>query len=68
MVCGSRADGREDAVGGSLDFGEDASYQNTAEFVAAVLSVRGIRHLAADCKTIMLKGDSTSALTWADTK
>jgi hypothetical protein len=65
--------GVEVPLGGSavdltpLGFGEDASYQNTAEFIAAVLGMRGLSKLGYEGCPVLLRGDSKSALSWAYT-
>ena len=51
-----------------LGFCDDSAHQNTAEFIAGVMSIRGLMVLCPTCKRVMLRGDSVSALTWADTK
>jgi hypothetical protein len=58
--------------GGSVDisalhFASEASYQNTAEFIAAVLGIRGLRQLRLQPNSVCLRGDSMTALTWAST-
>ena len=58
--------------GGSVDisalhFASEASYQNTAEFIAAVLGIRGLRQLQLQPDSVCLRGDSMTALTWAST-
>jgi hypothetical protein len=64
---------KETLVGGgavdisSLQFASEASYQNTAEFIAAVLGIRGLRQLGLHPKSVCLRGDSMTALTWAST-
>jgi hypothetical protein len=65
------ADGAERMVGGSavtllpFDFGEDSSYQNLAEFMAATLGLLGLLILGIEASCLCLRGDSVSALTWA---
>ena len=59
--------------GGSVDisalhFASEASYQNTAEFIAAVLGIRGLRQLRLQPDSVCLRGDSMTALTWASTR
>lgn len=49
----------------SLNFGEDASFQNTAEYTASLLCARGLTLLGAQGQPVLLRGDSVSALTWA---
>jgi hypothetical protein len=64
--------GREVLIGGGaiditlLNFGSDASYQNTAEFIAAILGIRGLAKLNLKPRKINLRGDSITALTWAE--
>ena len=58
--------------GGSIDisalhFASEASYQNTAEFIAAVSGNRGLRQLQLQPDSVCLRGDSMTALTWAST-
>jgi ribonuclease HI len=65
------ASGDEVLVGGSavdlssLGFGGDASNQNTAEFIAALLGIRGLRKLRIEgpCP-VLFRGDSKTALSW----
>ncbi|KAJ1405073.1 hypothetical protein B484DRAFT_404565, partial [Ochromonadaceae sp. CCMP2298] len=57
-----------------LGFGTDASFQNVAEYIAAIAAVRGAKLLrdrgllidGAPPKGIWLKGDSMTALSWMD--
>ena len=49
----------------SLGFGVDASYQNTAEFIAAALGVRGLAAFGGRNQAIEMRGDSITALTWS---
>lgn len=64
-------DGSETVLGGaaislsSLGFEDDSSFQNTSEFIAIVLCLRVLRAVFPEVKTISLRGDSVSALTWA---
>ena len=51
----------------SLHFDSEASYQNTAEFIAAVLGIRGLKQLGLKPRNVCLRGDSITALTWAST-
>jgi hypothetical protein len=49
----------------SLGFGTDASYQNTAEFIAATLGIRGLTAFPwTPGESVELRGDSITALTW----
>ena len=65
------ADGSEKAAAySSLDitryeFGQDASFQNTAEYIASVLVAWGLELLGASGQPVLLRGDSVSALSWA---
>jgi hypothetical protein len=69
------ATGAEALVGGStvpleqMGFGEDSSFQNTAEFLAIVVGLIGVLRLsrAGERVAVMLRGDSVTALTWAET-
>jgi len=49
----------------SLGFGTDSSFQNTAEFIAAALCVRGVEAMGLQGERLALQGDSMSALSWA---
>lgn len=65
--------GTETLIGGgavdtsSLNFESNAAYQNTAEFIAAVMGIRGLTHLNLKPRSVNLRGDSITALTWAET-
>jgi hypothetical protein len=49
----------------NLGFGTDASYQNTAEFIAATLGIRGLTAFGwTPNESVELRGDSITALTW----
>jgi hypothetical protein len=58
----------------SLKFGTDAGYQNVAEYIAAIATVRGAKMLCdrgltidgARPQGVWLKGDSATALSWMD--
>ena len=52
----------------SLGFGSEAKYQNSAEFLGLVLGIQGLRKLGVTAKSIHLRGDSTTALSWASTE
>jgi hypothetical protein len=52
---------------GVLGFGCDASFQNTSEFIGALLGVRAARICNADMSSLELRGDSVTALQWAQT-
>ena len=59
-------------AGGAIDistlkFESEASFQNTAEFIAAVLGIRGLSQLGQQPESVCLRGDSMTALTWAST-
>jgi hypothetical protein len=47
-----------------LGFGDDSSHQNTAEFIAATVGVLGAIALGFHGASVILRGDSTSALCW----
>lgn len=51
-----------------LDFGNDSSYQNTAEYVGAIVGILGLLKLGVSNEDIELRGDSLSALTWTRTE
>ena len=51
----------------TLQFESEASFQNTAEFIAAVLGIRGLKQLGLQPESVCLRGDSVTALTWAST-
>ena len=58
----------------SLDFGEDSSYQNVSEFIAATMGLVGLRLLlardgsSAPLGNVEMRGDSMAALTWTKTE
>ena len=52
----------------SLGFGKDASFQNTAEFMAAIMSTIGLIRYGGAGQPTLMRGDSKSALSWADKK
>ena len=68
-----RSDVGEVLIGGGavdisiLKFESEASFQNTAEFIAAVLGIRGLEQLGIQPESVCLRGDSITALTWAST-
>lgn len=74
LIWYSREGDAEVAVGvGAADllflgFGEDSSFQNLSEFLGAILAVLG--HIALGCggRSVALRGDSVTALTWAITE
>lgn len=51
-----------------LGFGSDSSFQNTAEYVGAIVGILGLLRLGVSNEDIELRGDSISALTWAKTE
>lgn len=51
---------------GTLGFGEDSSFQNTAEFIGGVVALRGLWMLGMHRDTVLFRGDSISALTWIE--
>ena len=64
-------DGQETVLGGcavslsSLEF-KKPDYQNTAEFIAVILGLVALRRLRRSDSAILFRGDSTTALTWAE--
>jgi hypothetical protein len=66
-----KEDGSEVSMGGGavdlrgLDFGSDASYQNTAEFIAMIMGVLGLLQMGIRDVAIEVRGDSETALSWA---
>jgi hypothetical protein len=52
----------------SLGFNGDSSYQNTSEYIGALIGVIGLVQLGLRGMDIELRGDSMSALTWAETE
>lgn len=50
----------------SLNFKSNPAYQNTAEFIAAILGIRGLQQLKIKPKYVRLRGDSITALKWAE--
>lgn len=54
----------------AMEFGQDASYQNTAEFMAVVISlivlVAVVRPSRSESTSVELRGDSVTALRWAE--
>ena len=69
-----RHNGTEVAMGVSavdlsfLAFGEDSSFQNLSEFIGAILAVIGQIMLGLSGRSLALRGDSVTALTWAITE
>ena len=74
VIWYARDNGTEVAVGVSavdltfLEFGEDSSFQNLAEFIGAILAVMGQIILGLSSRSLALRGDSVTALTWAITE
>jgi hypothetical protein len=52
----------------SLDFADDSTYQNLSEFIGAIVAVAGHAMHGMYGQSIMLRGDSITALTWALTE
>ena len=52
----------------NFGFGSEAKYQNSAEFLGPVLGIEGLRELGVTAKSIHLRGDSITALSWASTE
>ena len=69
-----RVRGTEVCVGGSaidlrfLGFGEDSSYQNLSEYIGGILGLIGLIKLGIKGLNVEMRGDSISALTWAQTE
>lgn len=51
-----------------LDFGDDSSFQNLAEFIGAILAIIGQIMLGFSERSLALRGDSVTALTWGITE
>lgn len=49
-----------------LGFGTDASFQNCAEFITAVVAIRTAHLCGCDVTSLLLRGDSVTALSWAE--
>jgi hypothetical protein len=49
-----------------LKFGCDAQYQNCAEFITAVVGLKIAHQIGLDTSSILLRGDSMTALHWAE--
>jgi hypothetical protein len=64
-------DGSESCVGGgavaitAMRFGDESAFQNTAEFIGAVVGLACALGMGRRGQSIVLRGDSVSALTWA---
>ena len=67
-----RSNSAEVCLGGSavdlrfLEFQEDSSFQNLSEFLGIILGIIGLAKLGYSNADIELRGDSISALTWAE--
>lgn len=74
LIWYDRVDGAEVARGvcavdlSFLNFGDDSSYQNLSEFIGAIVAVVGHVILGNKGRSLALRGDSVSALTWAITE
>ena len=51
-----------------LSFGEDSSFLNLSEFLEAILAILGRITLGYRGRSVALRGDSVTALTWAITE
>jgi hypothetical protein len=66
--------GREVVVGAAamsleeFNFGEDSAWQNAAEFIGATVGLAMALGLGLRDQTVEVRGDSVTALTWADTQ
>jgi hypothetical protein len=66
-----QADGQETKKGGarvslrSLEFKDDSSHQNTAEFIGVILTIVTMVRLGIKVRYVKIRGDSVTALTWA---
>jgi hypothetical protein len=69
-----RSNGAEEFIGVSaidltcLGFGVDSSFQNLSEFIGAIIAVMGQVILGLSGRSLALRGDSVTALTWAITE
>lgn len=74
LIWFTRDSGAEVVVGVSavdlsfLGFGTDSSYQNLSEFIGAILAVLGQLILGLSGRSLALRGDSVTALTWSITE
>lgn len=65
-------DAQEAVLGGSavslrsLNFGEDSSFQNCSEFIGVLIGIIGALQEGWDTSAVWLRGDSTTALAWAE--
>lgn len=71
LIWYRREHGAEVALGVSavnlkfLEFGVDSSFQNLSEFIGAILAVIGQITIGLSGRSIALRGDNITALTWA---
>ena len=71
VIWYARESGKEVVLGvcaaclGFLGFGVDSSNQNLAEYIGAILAVVGQVMLGHSGRSLALRGDSVTALTWA---
>ena len=74
LIWYSRDSGAEVAMGvGAADllflgFGENSSFQNLSKFLGAILAILGQVALGYRGRSVTLRGDSVTALTWAITE
>ena len=74
LIWFARGGGTEVALGvcavdlSFLEFGDDSSYQNLAEFIGAIIAVAGQILLGFSGRSLALRGDSVTANTWAFTE
>ena len=74
LIWFAREGGTEVALGvcavdlSFLEFGDDSSYQNLAEFTGAIIAVAGQIILGLSGRGLALRGDSITANTWAFTE
>jgi hypothetical protein len=69
-----RVDGGEVCLGGAavditvLGFKGDSAFQNLAEYIGALVGILGLVHLGVHHEDLEMRGDSVTALTWAQTE
>lgn len=69
-----RIAGTEVCLGGGaidirgLQFEGDSSFQNTAEYIGAMVGILALITLGTSCRDLEVRGDSVAALTWAQTE
>ena len=74
LIWFTRSNGAEAILGVSavdltfLEFGDDSSYQNLSEFLGAIIAVVGQVVFGLAGRSLALRGDSVTALTWAITE